>query len=230
MKKHTTILLFMLVAVILTQSCEKNLRGYYKNTFVEGYVIDSLSGEPIENVKLEIKILEIEGFSSGYIDTGLVTYSDASGFYKFEFKNIDEATYLFPTHNDYIFTKNEPTVSWGLKNELNITMLKRGKVKIEGDAVCYNDDPFWLDSVKISVLKRKIGNNDYPITAGVEAYTNDEGKYYLEFEGDENYEFFLKPEKEGYFYERYDLDYVKTLSNTDPGYTMTIYLEMQKEN
>jgi len=227
--KYISIIIF----ILSLQSCAWFFGADIKTT-VTGTVIDSISRQPIEGVKLEIVICTIEHSFSVYKTTDIATYSDYNGHYELIYKNIDGFQYLKPTHDEYAYlgTGIPPTISYppvgkGGTYEYNITMIKRGKVKIEGDVMCDEEDFYWLPDVKISLLKRADGSANYPDTIGIYTYTDANGHFYIEFDGDENYEFFLKPEKEGYSYNWGGSDYIEII-NLDPGYVYNKNFVMDK--
>ena len=234
--KQIIISIGLLFLILNLQSCYWffGAKSYCKQF---GYVVDT-NGVGISDVKLTV--IETEDWET-WTETNMIYYSEDNGYYdvKFDFE-LKKDYLLIPTHDEYVYpTKvpnSYPMIVKGQEVEENITMVKRGKVKIEGDVRCrYPDLTFiWLDSVKISVLKREIGSSIYPQETGVYTYSNNEAQYYIEFEGDKNYEFFLKPQKEGYYcidlYNEGTIieDCIKC-SNIDPGYIIPGDIEMKEE-
>ncbi len=195
-----------------------------------GHVTDT-NGVAIPNVKLTV--LVADDYTGYGEETEFVYFTDESGYYELEFEHNSDKTYrLKPTHDNYIY----PLISSGkyyphinTVGEKNFEMVKLGKVKIEGLIMCDGNDPYFIPNVKMSILKRKLEGTDYPDTTGVYTYTDDNGEYYLEYEGDENYEFFIKPEKDGFFYEWREFDYAPA-PNTDPGYITSGSIKIEKED
>jgi len=98
-------------------------------------------------------------------------------------------------------------------------MVKTGKVKIEGKVMCDYCDTFLIPDVKISILRSPNGSTDYPQATGIETFTNGQAFYRIEYEGDTAYEYYIKPEKDVYYYQRYgDLTDCDPIPNSDPGY------------
>jgi len=227
MKKTKLITVILILSLIFISSCNKVVI-LSPNNIVLGYVTDTL-GVALENIKLTIFVKYED------TETEHSTVTNSEGYYYIKYKRkADIHYYVKPTSENYIYpilNNNYPAIANGAKeNNIDIEMVKLGKVKIEGNVMCSDEDFYWLDSVKISVLKRPNGNTDYPEELGIEVYTNsDKGSFYIEYEGDENYEYFLKPEKEGYYYNRGEEDYLQYV-NTDPGYIIGTGLEMKKKN
>jgi len=233
--KHLKITIVFLFIVLIFQSCDlldRNLKD--RHIEQQGYITDTL-GVGIENVK--ITVLKAEDHSAEKEETDMVYYTDSKGYYKINIDNEGYIYYMKMTHNEYIYVVKPGNFAYPQiahfqsdDEERNYEMVKLGKVKIKGNAKCSDGNPFWLENVKITVLKRQIGNEDYPVETGIETYTSAEGKYYIEYEGDKNYEFFLKPEKEGYFYLlNGEFDY-KDYPSTDPGYVISGGFSLEKEN
>ncbi|MCF6365844.1 MAG: hypothetical protein L3J35_06525 [Bacteroidales bacterium] len=214
------------------QSCKYNIFG--APTFVKqnGYITDTL-GNGISNVRLDT--LKAEEFFGKTEKTDYVFYTDKNGHYEIYIDNNDYIYYIDMTHPDYIYpVRNNspyPQTSRGESvEERNYQMVKKGPVKIKGDIRYVSPDlTYWLDSVKVSVLKRPVGNTNYPDNTGIYAYTNENGIFYLEYPEDKNYEFFLKPEKEGYYYDGgYYFEDCSKAKNYDPGYVISWGFEMKK--
>jgi len=231
MKKISIILL--LISTFILQSCEKWTYWSTKKNIIYGYVTDKETGEPLENIKMTVHFEDYDVMTGLEEATEHFAYTDNEGYYYIKYKREAGNYYcLVPTHNDYIYpilNNWYPPIANGVKeNEINFEMAKIGKVKIEGDVRCPGNTPYFLENVKISVLTRPIDNTNYPDTTGIKTFTDADGQFYIEYEGDENYEFFLKPEKEGYYYEWGEEDYIKSY-NTDPGYVIGAILEMKKD-
>ena len=232
--KHLKITIVFLFIVLIFQSCDlldRNLKD--RHIEQQGYITDTL-GVGIENVK--ITVLKAEDHSAEKEETDMVYYTDSKGYYKINIDNEGYIYYMKMTHNEYIYVVKPGNFAYPQiahfqsdDEERNYEMVKLGKVKIKGDVLCRDGGPFRLENVKISILKRNNGSPDYPNILVEETYTDSEGEYYIEYEGDKNSEFFLKPEKEGYYYNWRDLDY-SPLSNTDPGYIIGGGLTMKKVN
>ncbi|MBN2664368.1 MAG: hypothetical protein JXR68_12025 [Bacteroidales bacterium] len=78
-------------------------------------------------------------------------------------------------------------------------MIKRGKVKIEGKVMCDEEDFYWLPDVKISLLKKSNENTNNTDSTGIYTYTDENGYYYIEFDGNNEYVFFLNLKKKDIF-------------------------------
>jgi len=228
-KKQAAPLLLIFITIAF-QSCNWWINLFPVNPKIEqhGYITDTL-GTGINKVK--ITVLESDDYDGYGEETDMVFYTDENGYYEIKMDNSEYIYYMKMTHDEYIYPIPQPQLGWPQiatyieEEDINHEMVKRGKVKIKGDVMCRY--PFiWLDSVKISVLKREIGSSIYPQETGVYTYSDNEAQYYIEFEGDENYEFFLKPQKEGYYYNWNSKDYIEVLNNIDPGFVMPIYIEM----
>ena len=233
MKTYKIIILIFL-GTIFMQSCERLLTGRSNKNKVHGTVTDKETGEAIKDVKLTIYIEDFDRTNGEDEVTEHTAYTDDNGDYDLKFKREDGTFYYIkPTHKDYIYgIKNGwyPNLENGLENEINFEMEKKEVVKIKGDARFEFDDTFvWLDNVGIYVLKRVIGNTSYPESTGIETYTDNLGKFNVEFEGDEEFEFFLKPEKTGYYYEWDELDYLQ-VNNVNPGYEISVTIVMKIQN
>ncbi|MCD4793547.1 MAG: hypothetical protein K8R54_09960 [Bacteroidales bacterium] len=233
MKAYKLLTLIILSALFL-QSCERLLTGRSNKNKVHGTVTDKETGEAIKDVKLTIYIEDFDRTNGEDEVTEHFAYTDDNGDYDLKFKREDGTHYYIkPTHEDYVYgIKNGwyPNLENGLENEINFEMEKRGVVKIKGDARFEFDDTFvWLENVRIFVLKRVIGNTNYPESIGIETYTNNLGEFNIEFEGDEEFEFFLKPEKTGYYYEWNELDYLQ-VNNVNPGYEISVTIVMKIHN
>ncbi|MCF6365843.1 MAG: hypothetical protein L3J35_06520 [Bacteroidales bacterium] len=212
------------------QSCKRLIWGASKYSRQYGYITDTL-GNGISKVKM--KLYKSEEYDGELEETDYIFYTDKNGYYDIEVKN--GIYYIDMTHPDYIYPvrNNSPYPQLYKGGEpyedTNYQMVKKGPVKIKGYIMCDEDSTYWIDSVKISVLKRPVGNANYPDTTGIYTYTNENGYYYIEYEGNENYEFFLKPEKNGYYYEWRDFDYAPA-PNTDPGYIYPGSIKIKKIN
>ena len=211
------------------QSCSW-FTGVKPYTKQYGYVTDT-NGVAIANVKFTV--LESDDWRT-WKETEHVFYSDETGYYEVQFNHDSNKDYkLKPTHNEYVYSlkipNGYPNFGKGGEEELNIEMVKIGKVKINGDAICRDNNPVWLEGVKISLLKRLLESSDYPNLTDISTFTNGNGEFYIEYEGDENYEYFLKPEKEGYYYSGGSvIDSLGTAVNTDPGYIVKRSFSMEK--
>jgi len=227
---------FLFIAIIFFsinfQSCKRLIWGSSKYAEQKGYVTDTL-GKGISGVKM--KILKSEHYFGETEETDYVFYTDENGFYDISIDN-DYIYYIDLTHPDYIYPVKGnnfpyPQLHRGeYYEEINYQMVKKGPVKIKGVVRYVSPDlttTTWLEGVKISVLKRPLGNNAYPDTTGIFTFSDENGKYYIEYEGDENFEFFLKPEKDGYYYDYYGIDYVNS-PNYDLGYIDKQGFEMKK--
>jgi len=229
--KYTLILLFTIITAIHFQSCKYNIFG--APTFVKqnGYITDTL-GNGISKVRLDI--LKAEEFFTDLEETDYVFYTDENGHYEIDIDNNDYIYYIKMTHPDYIYTTGPngypyPQTARGESDEdRNYQMVKKGPVKIEGNAICRDGGPFWLDSVKVSVLKRPVGSTAYPNTTGIYTFTDENGKFYIEYPEDKDSEFFLKPEKEGYYFDKGSIiDSLGTSKNYDPGYIIGASFDME---
>lgn len=241
--KHIILSISLLFLILNSQSCSwliKKTQGDYCKQW--GYITDT-NGVGIPDVK--ITVLMAESHLVTPIETNRIFYTDQEGFYDIYIDNSDSVYYMKMTHDEYIYPIPQPQIGYPqiayaniqLEDELyNFEMVKKGKVKIEGDVRYLRPDLtyYWMPDVKISVLKRKNGDTNYPDTTGDVAYTDENGLFYIEFEGDENYEFFLKPEKDGYFYsnlyhEGTILEDCASCTNLDPGYIIEFGFKMLKE-
>ncbi|MBN2664366.1 MAG: hypothetical protein JXR68_12015 [Bacteroidales bacterium] len=180
-----------------------------------------------------------ENHSVPSIETNRIFYTDQDGFYDIYIDNSDSVYYMKMTHDKYIYPIPQPQIGYPqiayadiqLEDELyNFIMIKKGKVKIEGQVMCDYCDTFFVSSVKISILRRLIGNTNYPDAIGINTFTNNKGYYYIEYDGGEEYEYFLKPEKDGYYY----YDKYGTVNdcvigeNIDPGYIIPRSFRIQQ--
>jgi len=231
MKKQIFILIIMVISTVFLNSCRKTIFGVDKYSTISGTITNEETGEPIENAKLIVYTDDFNRTTNSNLETGDIAYSDEEGHYSFEFKRkVDDYYFIRPTHDSYVFGVVNgwyPTVNGG-ESEINFEMQDKFKIKIEGDVRYEFEDTFiWLDSVKISILKRPNGNSNYPEATGIETYSNN-GLFYIEYEGDENYEFFIKPEKNEYYYLKEDLDY-KNIESINPGHIKNVGFFMKKE-
>ena len=231
--KYFKITITILLIMVISQSCKWFYRNAQDKKIQQlGYITDTLE-VGIPNVK--ITVLKADTYTSSKEETDMVFYTDNNGYYKINIDNNDYLYYMKMTHEQYVYpliqNNDYPQiVPYISDEEYNYEMVKIGKVKIEG-TIMYrtNEENFLLENVKVSVLKRKTGNLNYPETTGIETYTNTDGKYHIEYEGDKNYDFFLKPEKEGYYYEHYGKYDYKEFPNSDPGFTINGNFAMKKE-
>jgi len=227
---------FFLLTIISFQSCD-----WFQETFQikrikqHGYITDTLSNG-ISDVK--ITILKSDNWTGNGEETEMVFYTDETGYYKIKIDNTDYVYRMKMTHDEYIYPIPQPQILYpqispGITDEdRNYQMVKLGKVKIEGDVrFRYPDLTFyWLENVKISILKRPNGSTNYPDTTGIKTFSDANGQFYIEYEGDKNYEFFLKPEKAGYYYDRGSIvDDCGNSENYDPGYVISYGFDMKKE-
>jgi hypothetical protein len=239
-KKQAAPLLLIFITIAF-QSCNWWINLFPVNPKIEqhGYITDTL-GTGINKVK--ITVLESDDYDGYGEETDMVFYTDENGYYEIKMDNSEYIYYMKMTHDEYIYPIPQPQLGWPQiatyieEEDINHEMVKRGKVKIEGDVRYLRPDLtyYWMPEVKISVLKREIGNTNYPDTTGEVSYTNENGLFYIEFEGDENYEFFLKPQKEGYYYsnlyhEGTILEDCASCKNIDPGYVIEFGFKMLKE-
>ncbi|MCD4793546.1 MAG: hypothetical protein K8R54_09955 [Bacteroidales bacterium] len=225
------LLTLIILSTLFLQSCERLLTGRSNKNKVHGTVTDKETGEAIKDVKLTIYIEDFDRTNGEDEVTEHFAYTDDNGDYDLKFKREDGTHYYIkPTHEDYVYgIKNGwyPNLENGLENEINFEMEEIDIVKISGSVIGPYDN---IENAKVSVLKRNNDNTNYPQTTGTEVFSNTSGEFYIEFEGDENYEFFLKPEKEGYYFENYDgLDYVE-VDNLNPGYIISIYFHMSEND
>ncbi|MEA2041858.1 MAG: hypothetical protein U9N85_04820 [Bacteroidota bacterium] len=231
--KQISSILFFLFTVISLQSC-----GWFQEKFQierlkqDGYITDKETGEAIENVK--ITILKAEEYFGETEETDYIFYTDEEGYYKIKIDNTDYVYYMQMTHDEYIYplpqNNTYPQVIVGFPEEaINYEMVKLGPVKIDGDVRHWHDGTFTrLENAKISVLKREIGNTDYPDTTGIKTFSDANGQFYIEYEGDKNYEYFLKPEKEGYYYDKGNvIEDCGESRNHDPGYIIPYGFSME---
>jgi len=225
-------LLLILLVIIITQSCKDRIAKEDGHTKVYGTITDKNTGGLLKGIKLEVKISKWDNNIPFYEDTEYSTQTNEKGYYELEYPNIKGQNKLVPVSDDYTYTEGSyKPIVYNNITEINLKLVKRGKVKIEGVIMHRTPEQnFLLENVKISVLKRSIGNANYPETTGIETFTDSEGKYYIEYEGDKNYNFFLKPEKEGYYYEYHgEFDY-KEFPNLDPSYVISGGFSLEKEN
>jgi hypothetical protein len=234
--KNIKFLLVFVVVIFSLQSC-KWFIGLSQGNFCEqhGYITDT-NGVGISNVK--ITVLKSDGHLTTPEETNRFFYTDYNGYYNIYIDNSDSVYYMKMTHDDYIYPMlnlhRYPQISYAHlqqeDEEINFEMIKKGKVKIEGHAMCDEGDFYWLPNVKFSLLKRPNGNTAYPDTTGIKTYTDNDGYYYIEFEGNKNYEFFLKPEKDGYYYDGgWIYPNCGEISNVDFGYVIGRGFVMKKE-
>jgi len=143
MKKISIFLIF--VALIFSlQSCGW-LISQTQPKFAEqwGYITDT-NGVGIPDVK--ITVLMAETHSSTAIETNRFFYTDAEGYYNIYIDNSDSVYYMKMTHNDYIYPMfnkiHYPQISYGGSEyvEEDYEMVKLGKVKIEGEVMCDEED------------------------------------------------------------------------------------------
>jgi len=227
--------IYIILILLSNNSCKDyNIFGAPKYVKQNGYITDTL-GNGISGVRLDI--LKAEEFFGKTEKTDYVFYTDAKGYYDIYIDNNDYIYYIDMTHPDYIYPVKGynfpyPQTSRGeYYEEINYQMVKKGPVKIKGDVMCrYPDLTFdWLEGVKISVLKRPLGSNSYPDTTDIYTFSDENGKFYIEYEGNEIFEFFLKPEKEGYYYNKGSvIDSLGTSKNYDPGYVIGYGFELNK--
>jgi len=202
------LLYLITIFIILIQSCNKD---GFKSRYTKAYgtVTDSETGEPLSEVKLEIKKMIFE--TSGYTleETGQYTYTDQNGYYEFKFKNLEGFNVIVPEKEGYVFilfNSNYPQIPTGMKTEINIELTKIGPAIVEGKVT----DNFnnLLNNVKLSILRRpKNDNTSYPISIDTVTYSDIDGLYHIEYREEEDYNYFIKPEKDGYYYELWGEDY-----------------------
>ena len=219
----------LIISVLLFfYSCKDFLSGRDRKTKIYGIVTDDVSGKKLENVKLTVKLENVK--DNSYEETGIYTYTDKNGYYELEYKNIDGINTLIPEKDGYVFVlanSHYPYIPTGTETEINIELTKIGPAKMNiitytGDMNNMSDR---LSNVRVSVLKRhKDDNTTYPISIDTIKYTNDIGECYIEFEEEKEYNYFLKPEKEGYFYDRWGNNYYILTSR--PGHISRIGLEL----
>ena len=234
--KKPAIIIMILVVMFSLQSCKKMFLKLIANDYYEqyGYITDTL-GTGIENVNLTV--LKAECHTCSREETDIIFYTNDKGYYEIYIDNADFVYYMKITHDEYIYpllNTSYPQIHSGKPiEERNFEMVKLGKVKIEGDIRYRFPDLtfYWIENAKISVLKRAIGNTQYPTATGIEVFSNSDGKFYIEYEPDAEYEFFLKPEKEGYYYDRGSVvENCGNSKNIDPGYIIKYDFEMEKED
>lgn len=232
--KNVRLFLMFIVIIISLQSCNlffKSIQGNFCEQW--GYITDT-NGVGIPNVK--ITVLKSYGHLATPEETNRFFYTDNNGFYYIYIDNSDSVYYMKMTHDDYIYPMlnihRYPQIAYAHlqqeDEERNYKMVKKGKVKIEGKIMCDGGTPYFIPDVKISILRRSIENSEYPDTIGVKTFTDNNGYYYIEYDGNENYDFFIKPEKDGYYYEWREFDYAPA-PNIDPGYITAGSIKIFKE-
>ncbi len=187
----------ILFVIIMMQSCSW-ITGVDATIKKHGYITD-MNGVGIPNVKLTV--LVADNFTSADEETDLIYSTDNTGYYDFEFAWENDFVYrLKPTHNEYIYVINSkyPHIAVaGLERdeELNLEMMNLSKNKVMG---WVRANGHFLEQAKVILLKREIDNLDYPLTTDIHAISDSSGNYYIEFDNENNYEYFLKPEKNNY--------------------------------
>jgi hypothetical protein len=110
--------IILFLSIMSLSGCTKDQLHDYQNIYLEGYVLDIISGEPIENV--EIKIYEWRYFLFYFLELydSTSVYSDAEGHYKIEFKytsgnqyNIRAVKELYFRREIYYLPDNRDTFS-----------------------------------------------------------------------------------------------------------------------
>lgn len=231
MKNNKIILIMIVVSILMLQSCDSIFTGKSSYNEISGTVTDKATNNPIKNVKLTIYIDDLIRTNGPDEVTEHIAYTDDNGFYNIEYKREDGIRYYIkPTHENFVYGFANgwyPSITNGVENEINFEMEDNSIVRIEGRVDCPQETFYWLENVKISILKRPNNSSNYPETTGEVIFSNNEGKFYIEYIGDKDYEFFLKPEKEGYCFEYGGKDYSQ-YNNTNPGYVINTGLTMNK--
>ena len=175
--------IYIILILLSNNSCKDyNIFGAPKYVKQSGYITDTL-GNGISEVRLDI--LKAEEFFGKTEKTDYVFYTDTKGYYDIYIDNNDYIYYIDMTHPDYIYPVMGghfpyPQTSRGeYYEEINYQMVKKGPVKIKGTIRCKTGNNYWLEDVKISVLKRPLGNNTYPDTTGIFTFSDENGKAYM---------------------------------------------------
>ncbi len=195
--KNFKIIIPILLITLSLSSCKLWLGGYTIKK--HGYITDK-NGEAIVNVKLTVLVAD-DFFERGE-ETELVYFTDENGYYELTFGyDIDKVYRLKPTHDDFFYYIPEntkyPQIAVGDKSEQeqNFEMMSLSKNNVIG---WVRANGHFLEQAKIILLKREIDNLDYPLTTDIHAISDSSGNYYIEFDNENNYEYFLKPEKNNY--------------------------------
>ncbi|MCD4793549.1 MAG: carboxypeptidase-like regulatory domain-containing protein [Bacteroidales bacterium] len=236
--KPYKLLTLIFLSTLFLQSCERLLTGRSNKNKVHGTVTDKETGEAIKDVKLTIYIEDFDRTNGEDEVTEHTAYTDDNGDYDLKFKREDGTHYYIkPTHDNYtlvILNGWYPNLENGLENEINFEMTKIGPAKI--NIVTYLINPVnshdysnRIPDVKITVLERHEEDNDtYPISVDTIKYTDNTGECYIEYWEKEAFHYFLKPEKEGYTYDKWGYDYYMLGSYTQ-GHPKNIELGMRQE-
>ena len=132
--------------ILLTSSCKKDANNTITNTIIYGTIVDSVTGKPVEGVK----ILKIAYYLTGSntSDTTLATTTDNEGKYSLNVSvaTVDADRISFNALSDrYCF--NRISYTSGTINECNIRLVKWGYLKFH----CKNTSPYnsyddlWID-------------------------------------------------------------------------------------